>query len=58
MLLVQPTLEQKAFIGNALGENSHNIQNEIEILKKWLKEQPHLPDTWGTITINRDAHIT
>ncbi|KAJ3652298.1 hypothetical protein Zmor_018276 [Zophobas morio] len=46
MLLVQPTLEQKTFIRTALDENSHNIQNEIEILKKWLKEQPHLPDTW------------
>ncbi|XP_063924000.1 alpha-tocopherol transfer protein-like [Zophobas morio] len=46
MFLVQPTLEQQTLFRNALDENSHNIQSEIEILKKWLKEQPHLPDTW------------
>lgn len=35
--------EQRETILNKFNRNSNNIQIDIDIIKRWLAQQPHLP---------------
>ncbi|EFA05232.2 alpha-tocopherol transfer protein-like [Tribolium castaneum] len=45
MLLLPPTPEQRIHTKKIFNE-SENVERDLEEIKQWLREQPHLPDSW------------
>ncbi|XP_044260218.1 alpha-tocopherol transfer protein-like isoform X2 [Tribolium madens] len=50
MLLRQPTPEQRIHTKKILKEDE-NVEKHLEEIKEWLREQPHLPDSWVRATM-------
>lgn len=53
MTLVQPSPELQVHIRKSLNEDLKTRDRDVESIKEWLRQQPHLPNTWGkTFTKN------
>jgi hypothetical protein len=47
MLIEPPTAEQLAVIRASTGLTEEQIKDAVKEIKKWLEEQPHLPNDHG-----------
>ncbi|XP_015126098.1 alpha-tocopherol transfer protein-like [Diachasma alloeum] len=45
-MLIQPTEEMSKLIRVELNENVETRDKDVQIIKEWLKKQPHLPDSF------------
>jgi hypothetical protein len=47
MLIEPPTADQLAAIRASTGFSEEQIKDAVKEIKKWLEEQPHLPNDHG-----------
>lgn len=49
-LLRAPTSDQMVMIANELNENSERLEHTVNLFRKWVSYQPHLPKNIGKYT--------
>jgi hypothetical protein len=47
-ILEETTNDQKSKVLVRLGMTTNNLNNDISVIKSWIKTQPHLPETPST----------
>ncbi|XP_063923666.1 alpha-tocopherol transfer protein-like isoform X2 [Zophobas morio] len=51
MTLVIPNNKQQIYIRETLNEDLNTRDRDLEAIKTWLRQEPHLPDTWDDICL-------